>query len=54
MSENFEACSNEAANNKACTCPNTGCPRHGICCQCVAHHLNMGNVCQCFVKAGIK
>ena len=25
-------------NHIDCPCPKEGCPRHGKCCECVAHH----------------
>ena len=25
-----------------CPCPKEGCPRHGKCCECVAHHREHG------------
>ncbi|MBQ1468503.1 MAG: hypothetical protein IIZ27_08510 [Solobacterium sp.] len=42
------------SNNHPCTCPNTNCPRHGRCCDCVAHHRDdVGNIPNCFRVAGI-
>jgi hypothetical protein len=26
-------------NKKNCNCTYPGCPRKGICCECIAHHL---------------
>ena len=30
-------------NSIDCPCTKEGCPRHGICCACVAHHKEHGN-----------
>lgn len=35
-------------NTLPCTCPNTKCPRHGRCCECVAHHRAMGKTPNCY------
>jgi hypothetical protein len=29
-------------NNIDCPCTKEGCPRHGLCCACVAHHKAHG------------
>lgn len=35
-------------HNASIDCPCTKeCPRHGRCCQCVAHHRSMGNLPKC-------
>ncbi|MDT8719039.1 hypothetical protein IAI10_20530 [Clostridium sp. 19966] len=34
-------------NEKNCTCPNTGCERHGKCCECVNFHRSKGNLVSC-------
>jgi len=30
-----------------CTCPNNDCPRHGVCCDCVAYHREKKNLPVC-------
>lgn len=35
-------------NTLPCTCPNTACPRHGRCCECVAFHRAKGNTPNCY------
>lgn len=36
-------------NTHPCSCPNTGCPRHGKCCDCVAFHRDeQNNTPNCF------
>lgn len=34
-------------NRLACTC-SYGCPKSGICCECVAHHRENGEIPGCF------
>ena len=35
-------------NKKPCACTYPGCPRHGKCCACIAHHQKDGGVPGCF------
>ena len=37
----------QAENKKNCPCKATDCPRHGMCCECVAHHRAAGNLPAC-------
>jgi len=37
----------KAANTKNCNCTYSGCPRKGICCECLAYHLNMNELPAC-------
>lgn len=32
-------CGNKAANHRRCNCTYAGCPRHGLCCECLHYHL---------------
>jgi len=32
-------CSNHLANLKDCPCTYPGCPRKGVCCECLRYHL---------------
>ena len=41
-------CANVKKNEKACTCTYTSCERHGVCCECVAHHRASGQLPGCF------
>jgi len=41
-------CSNKEANLKTCNCTYPGCPRHGICCECLSYHLSTKEVPACF------
>jgi len=39
-------------NSKSCPCTYEGCPRKGICCECLRHHLqNRELPACCFSKA---
>jgi hypothetical protein len=33
-------CENKSKNEKFCTCSYPGCPRKGICCECIQYHLS--------------
>ncbi|MBI5001668.1 MAG: cytosolic protein [Euryarchaeota archaeon] len=38
----------KAASNKSkCNCTYPGCPRKGICCECLQHHLGSGVLPAC-------
>ena len=37
----------KAANTKNCNCTYPGCSRKGICCECLAYHLNMNELSAC-------
>jgi hypothetical protein len=34
-------------NLKSCPCTYPGCPRKGICCECIRHHLNNNELPGC-------
>lgn len=34
-----EGCSNQKRNTNGCSCTYAGCPRHGVCCECLRNHL---------------
>ena len=34
-------------NNARCTCTYPGCPRHGICCECLHYHLKKRQLPAC-------
>lgn len=40
-------------NKKNCTCTYS-CPRHGMCCLCVEHHRENGELPGCFFPADIE
>ncbi len=34
-----------------CNCTYSGCPRHGLCCQCLHYHRRMGQLPACYFSA---
>ncbi|MFC1741720.1 DUF6485 family protein [Nanoarchaeota archaeon] len=38
---------NKDSNLKRCTCTYPGCPRKGICCECIAHHVGKRQLPAC-------
>jgi hypothetical protein len=34
-------------NEKHCSCPSKDCKRHGLCCECVKHHKEKGQLPFC-------
>jgi len=45
-------CVNQKKNSDRCNCTYPGCPRHGICCECIAYHRSMNELPACyFTKA---
>jgi hypothetical protein len=42
-----DRCVNEKKNMKRCNCSYPGCPRHGMCCECLAYHLDMKQLPAC-------
>jgi hypothetical protein len=40
-------CSNKQKNQTVCSCTYPGCPRHGICCECIRHHQHRGEIPGC-------
>jgi hypothetical protein len=40
-------CTKAERNRRKCTCSNTGCERHGICCECIAAHRESGSLPSC-------
>ena len=44
-------CQNKTKNLKYCNCTYPGCPRKGICCECLQYHLSKDEVPACFFDA---
>jgi hypothetical protein len=44
-------CVNIKKNNAICNCTYRGCPRHGICCECLAYHRASGQLPACYFDA---
>ncbi len=42
-----ELCPNRDNNLKECPCNWPGCPRKGICCECIKHHREHGDLPAC-------
>ncbi|MHC4598917.1 MAG: DUF6485 family protein [Planctomycetota bacterium] len=40
-------CTDQAANLKKCNCSYPGCPRKGLCCECLQYHLSMDQLPAC-------
>lgn len=40
-------CVNKEKNMKMCTCTYS-CGKHGVCCECVAYHRDIGQIPGCF------
>ncbi|MCK5023938.1 MAG: hypothetical protein KAS04_07210 [Candidatus Aenigmarchaeota archaeon] len=44
-------CPNRELNLKECTCSYPGCPRKGMCCECIKHHRENGEIPGCLFPA---
>ncbi|HOJ88524.1 MAG TPA: DUF6485 family protein [Pseudothermotoga sp.] len=42
------SCTNKEKNLKNCNCSYPGCPRKGICCECLAYHRSHGELPACY------
>ena len=42
-----ENCPNKQENTVRCTCTYEGCPRHGLCCECLAYHVKKQQLPAC-------
>lgn len=38
-------------NLKTCPCTYPGCPRKGLCCECIKHHRKAGELPACYFSA---
>ena len=41
-------CPNKEINMQKCNCTYSGCPRYGICCECIAYHRAKGALPACY------
>ncbi len=41
-------------NLENCTCTYPGCSRKGVCCECVAHHRQAGEIPGCFFSKEVE
>ena len=44
----MKECPNRERNLKYCNCTYPGCPRKGICCECLHYHRMRGELPACF------
>lgn len=44
-------CANQKRNAARCTCTYAGCPRHAVCCDCLAYHRGNGELPACYFTA---
>jgi hypothetical protein len=42
------------SNKARCNCTYQGCPRHGLCCECLAYHLNSRELPACAFPGGVE
>ncbi|MCX5680510.1 MAG: DUF6485 family protein [Candidatus Omnitrophica bacterium] len=43
-------CKNLKKNMEDCNCTYPGCPRHGICCECLRYHRASGELPACYFE----
>ncbi len=43
----MQECPNREKNLEFCTCTYHGCPRKGMCCECIRHHRERGEIPGC-------
>lgn len=41
-------------NLKSCPCTYPGCPRKGICCECIRHHREKGELPACYFSKKVE
>lgn len=44
-------CVNLKKNKAACNCTYGGCPRHGVCCECLSYHRSNNEMPACYFDA---
>ena len=44
----------QKSNLKRCNCSYGGCPRKGICCECLAYHRSNGQLPACYFPADVE
>ncbi|MTI95074.1 MAG: hypothetical protein FH749_06240 [Firmicutes bacterium] len=47
----MSSCIHKQQNSEHCTCTYNGCPRHGMCCQCLHYHRRQGQLPACYFSA---
>ncbi|PIQ85111.1 MAG: hypothetical protein COV73_06100 [Candidatus Omnitrophica bacterium CG11_big_fil_rev_8_21_14_0_20_43_6] len=41
-------CLNKKKNDPTCNCSYPGCPRHGVCCECLVYHRQNNELPACY------
>ncbi len=41
-------------NSKECNCTYSGCPRKGVCCDCITHHRKKGELPACYFSEEVE
>ncbi|MFH0918305.1 MAG: DUF6485 family protein [Candidatus Omnitrophota bacterium] len=41
-------CLNKKKNDLTCNCSYPGCPRHGVCCECLVYHRSNNELPACY------
>jgi len=49
-----EICQNRETNKDNCTCTYPGCPRKGMCCECIKHHREKEEIPGCLFPPEIE
>lgn len=44
-------CPNNTKNAHQCNCTYPGCPRHGVCCECLTYHRHQNELPACYFNA---
>jgi hypothetical protein len=50
----MKECVNREENFSECTCTYPGCPRKGMCCECIRHHRENGELPGCLFPKDIE
>ena len=50
----MKECVNREENLKGCTCTYPGCSRKGMCCECIKHHREVGEMPGCLFPSEIE
>ncbi|MFW5722194.1 MAG: DUF6485 family protein [Desulfohalobiaceae bacterium] len=48
MQSKKERCPRSEVNARFCTCTFPGCPRHGLCCECMHYHRQRNELPACY------
>jgi hypothetical protein len=48
------SCNNKEKNSKHCNCTYPGCPKHGVCCECIQYHRDHQQLPACYFTAEVE